>query len=100
MRRTAVINQLRGLLLERGINLRNGRCHVGAALRGILEDADARLSFVSRVLLAKTKPANSFRTVRFLRSASSSESESRWSARRDCQRNTTRASKTNGRQNH
>jgi hypothetical protein len=73
MRRTAVINQLRGLLLERDINLRNGRCHVGAAWPGILEDADARLSFVSRVLLAKTKPANSFRTVRFLRSASSSE---------------------------
>jgi hypothetical protein len=39
MRRTAVINQVRGLLLERGIALRKGRCHVDAALPGILEDA-------------------------------------------------------------
>ena len=39
MRRTAVINQIRGLLLERGITLRQGRCHVDAALPGILEDA-------------------------------------------------------------
>jgi transposase len=37
MRRTAVINQIRGLLLERGITLRKGRCHVDAALPGILE---------------------------------------------------------------
>jgi transposase len=43
MRRTAVSNQIRGLLLERGITLRKGRCHVGAALPGILEDADAKL---------------------------------------------------------
>ena len=28
MRRTAVINQIRGLLLERGITLRKGRCYV------------------------------------------------------------------------
>jgi transposase len=34
MRRTAVINQIRGLLLERGITLRKGRCHVDAALPG------------------------------------------------------------------
>ncbi len=39
MRRTAVINQIRGLLLERGITLRQGRRHVDAALPGILEDA-------------------------------------------------------------
>src|ERR1700728_2425146 len=32
MRRTAVINQIRGLLLERGITLRKGRCHLDAAL--------------------------------------------------------------------
>ena len=38
MRRTAVVNQIRGLLLERGITLRKGRCHVDAALPGILED--------------------------------------------------------------
>jgi transposase len=34
MRRTAVINQIRGLLLERGITLRKGRCYVGEALPG------------------------------------------------------------------
>ena len=32
MRRTAVINQIRGLLLERGITLRKGRHHVDPAL--------------------------------------------------------------------
>ena len=32
MRRTAVINQIRGLLLERGITLRQGRRHVGCGL--------------------------------------------------------------------
>ena len=54
-RRTAVINQIRGLLLERGITLRKGRCHVGAALPGILEDADAKLSGALRLLLAQLK---------------------------------------------
>jgi transposase len=39
MRRTAGINQIRGLLLERGITVRKGRRHVDAALPGILEDA-------------------------------------------------------------
>jgi transposase len=37
MRRTAVINQTRSLLLERGITLRKGRCHLEAALPGIIE---------------------------------------------------------------
>jgi len=55
MRRTAVINQIRGLLLERGITLRKGRCHVDAALPGILEDADAKLSGAVRLLLAQLK---------------------------------------------
>ncbi len=55
MRRTAVINQIRGLLLERGITLRKGRCHVDAALPGILEDASAKLSGALRVLLAQLK---------------------------------------------
>src|SRR2546422_8915499 len=50
MRRTAVINQIRGLLLERGITLRQGRCHVDAALPGILEDASAKLSSAVRLL--------------------------------------------------
>jgi transposase len=55
MRRTAVINQVRGLPLERGITLRKGRCHVDAALPGILEDADAKLSGALRMLLAQLK---------------------------------------------
>ena len=55
MRRTAVVNQIRGLLLERGITLRKGRCHVDAALPGILEDANAKLSGALRVLLAQLK---------------------------------------------
>jgi len=55
MRRTAVINQIRGLLLERGITLRKGRCYVDAALPGILEDADAKLSGALRMLLAQLK---------------------------------------------
>src|SRR3984957_3816300 len=38
MRRTAVVNQIRGLLLERGITLPKGRRHVDAALPGILTD--------------------------------------------------------------
>jgi transposase len=55
MRRTAVVNQIRGLLLERGITLRKGRCHLDAALPGILEDAAARLSDALRMLLAQLK---------------------------------------------
>src|SRR5271154_2801052 len=38
MRRTAVVNQTRGLLLERGITLRKGRRYVDTALPGILTD--------------------------------------------------------------
>src|SRR6266481_676536 len=55
MRRAAVINQIRGLLLERGITLRKGRHHVNAALPLILEDADANLSGAVRLLLAQLK---------------------------------------------
>src|SRR5437879_9619105 len=55
MRRTAVINQIRGLLLERGITLRKGRCHVDAALPLILEDTDANLSGAVRLLLTQLK---------------------------------------------
>ena len=55
MRRTAVINQIRGLLLERGITLRKGRRYVDAALPGILEDANAKLSGALRMLLAQLK---------------------------------------------
>jgi transposase len=55
MRRTAVVNQIRGLLLERGITLRKGRCHLDAALPGILEDATTKLSGALRLLLAQLK---------------------------------------------
>ncbi|MGB8479560.1 MAG: IS110 family transposase [Acidobacteriaceae bacterium] len=55
MRRTAVVNQVRGLLLERGITLRQGRRHVDRALPGILEDATAKLSGALRLLLAQLK---------------------------------------------
>ena len=55
MRRTAVINQIRGLLLERGMTLRQGRRHVDEALPGILEDASAKLSGAVRSLLAQLK---------------------------------------------
>jgi len=55
MRRTAIVNQIRGLLLERGITLRKGRRYVDAALPGILEDATAQLSGALRILLAQLK---------------------------------------------
>jgi transposase len=55
MRRTAIVNQIRGLLLERGITLRKGRRYVNAALPGILEDATAKLSGALRILLAQLK---------------------------------------------
>jgi transposase len=54
-RRTAVINQIRGLLLERGITVRKGRRYIEVALPGILEDADAKLSGTLRLLLAQLK---------------------------------------------
>jgi transposase len=51
--RTAVINQIRGLLLERGITFRKGRRHAEASLPGILEDADNGLSGSLRMVLAQ-----------------------------------------------
>ena len=54
-RRTAVVNQIRGLLLERGITLPQGRRYVDAALPLILEDAEANLSGALRTLLAQLK---------------------------------------------
>jgi transposase len=50
-RRTAVINQIRGLLLERGITVSKGRRRIEESLPGILEDPDSRLSGALRVLL-------------------------------------------------
>jgi transposase len=44
MRRTAVVNQIRGLLLERGTTLRKGRRYVDEALPGILRGRGQSLS--------------------------------------------------------
>src|SRR5260370_794754 len=55
IRRTAVVNQIRGLLLERGITLRQGRRPLEAALPGILEDATAKLSGALRMLVSQLK---------------------------------------------
>ena len=55
MRRTAVVNQIRGLLLERGITVRMGRCHLDAALPNILEDPSTSLSGTLRFLLVELK---------------------------------------------
>ena len=54
-RRTAVINQIRGLLLERGITIRKGRHHIEESLPGILEDPDNKLSGALRVLLTQLR---------------------------------------------
>jgi transposase len=53
VRRTAVINQIRGLLLERGITIRKGRRFIEESLPGILEDAENKLSGALRVLLTQ-----------------------------------------------
>jgi transposase len=55
MRRTSVVNQIHGLLFERGITLRKGRRYVNKALPLILEDADLKLSGAVRVLLTQLK---------------------------------------------
>jgi transposase len=55
MRRTAVVNQIRGLLLERGLTLPKGRCHVDQTLPDILENATLPLLDSFRVLLAQLK---------------------------------------------
>jgi transposase len=53
-RRTAVMNQIRGLLLERGITVPKGRLHLEAALSVVLTDAE-KLSATVRLLLAQLK---------------------------------------------
>jgi transposase len=55
MRRTAVVNQIRSLLLERGLTLPKGRSHLDEHLPRILEDAELNLSGSFRVLLAQLK---------------------------------------------
>src|SRR5580658_5897723 len=55
MRRTAVVNQTRSLLLERGITLHKGRRYVDAALPGIISDPATKLSGALLVLLTELK---------------------------------------------
>jgi transposase len=55
IRRTAVGQPDPGLLLERGITLRQGRRHLEAALPEILEDTTAKLSGALRVLISQLK---------------------------------------------
>jgi transposase len=55
MRRTAVVNQVRSLLLERGLTVPKGRRHLEEQLPRILEDAELNLSGSFRVLLAQLK---------------------------------------------
>src|SRR6202040_1141007 len=55
MRRRAVVNQIRGLLLERGRTLPKGRSHLDQQLPRILEDAELNLSDSFLVLLAQRK---------------------------------------------
>jgi transposase len=55
MRRTAVVNQIRGLLLERGTTLRKGRRYVDEALPGLLAGGSSKLSGAVLVLLAELK---------------------------------------------
>lgn len=51
--RTALLNQIRGLLLERGITIRRGRRHAEEALPAILQDAEANLTGMMRRLVAR-----------------------------------------------
>jgi transposase len=53
IRRTAVVNQIRSLLLERGLTLPKG--YADQTLLRILEDATLRLSDSFRILLAQLK---------------------------------------------
>jgi transposase len=54
-RRTAVMNQIRGFLMERGITVRKGPCHLATQLQQILEDADVPLSGRLRLLILDLK---------------------------------------------
>ena len=55
MRRTAVVNQIRGLLLERGTTLRKGRRYLDEALPAILAGGSSKLSGAVLVLLAELR---------------------------------------------
>lgn len=54
-RRTSLINQIRGLMLERGITVRKGSEHLRKHLPDILENADANLTSRMRLLIATLK---------------------------------------------
>lgn len=54
-RRTAVMNQIRGFLMERGITIRKGPSHLATHLQGVLEDADMPLSGRLRLLILELK---------------------------------------------
>jgi transposase len=54
-RRTAVINQIRGLLLEHGITVAVGPAHLKRQIPSILEDADNLLSSRMRALLVELR---------------------------------------------
>jgi len=55
VRRTAAVNQIRSLLLERGVTLRKGREYVDQQRPRILENAELKLSGALRTLLAQLK---------------------------------------------
>jgi transposase len=52
-RRTSLVNQMRGLLLERGITIRKGRRHPEEAVPCILEDPGKKLSGLLRTLITQ-----------------------------------------------
>ena len=54
-RRTAVINQLRGILLEHGITVATGPAHLSKQIPSILEDADNLLSPRMRTLMMELR---------------------------------------------
>jgi transposase len=54
-RRTAVMNQIRGFLMERGITIRKGPSHLTTQLQGVLEDANLLLSGRLRLLILELK---------------------------------------------
>lgn len=59
--RTAVINQICGMLLERGITVPKGRRHIEESLPGILEDPDNKLSGALRVLFGELRGEMEYR---------------------------------------
>jgi transposase len=55
MRRTAAVNQIRGLLLERGLPIPKGRSHVDEALLETQRDASVKLSDAFLILVDQLK---------------------------------------------